>query len=119
VNSAVEGGGSNRWSGLNDRVLNVVPGALGAIWIRRYDTHHLFEVADIGTVFSDFYTEMYAVLAWKHVGSMGFVEEPDEDWALTRYQDYQGLENKAVLHDATGLRRVGLPALDTERSGTA
>jgi hypothetical protein len=90
--------GVNRWSGLNDRVVNVVPGALGAIWIRRYDTHHLFEVADIGAVFSDFYTKMYnGILAWKPVASMDFVEKPDEDWALTRYQDYQGLENKAVL----------------------
>jgi hypothetical protein len=102
--------GVNRWSGLNNRVVNVVPGALGAIWIRRYDTHHLFEVANIGEVCSDFYTELYGVLAWKPLASMGFVKEPDEDWALTRYQDYQGLENMAVLDT---MRRAfdGLAAL--------
>jgi hypothetical protein len=89
--------GVNRWSGLNDRVVNVVPGALGAIWIRRYDTHEIASVSTMADLYSDFFSDLYGVLAWKPVASMGFVEEPDKDWALTRYQDYQGLENKAVL----------------------
>jgi len=90
-----------RWqvtrSGLNAKVVDVVPGALGAIWIRIYDTHQIAEVANIGDVVTDFYTELYGVLAWKPVDAMTFVNKPSEAWGIARYNDYRDLEKKPVL----------------------
>jgi hypothetical protein len=80
------------------KVVNVVPGAPGAIWIRCFDTHEIAEVSATGDVYTDFYTEMYGVAVWKPVEAMGFVKKPTKGWPLPRYEDYQGhLENKAVL----------------------
>jgi hypothetical protein len=91
-----------RWqvnpSGFNAKVVDVVPGALGAIWIRCYDTHDIAEVSTTGDLYTDFYTELYGVAAWKPVAAMHFVNKPTKGSALPRYQDYHGhLENKAVL----------------------
>jgi hypothetical protein len=91
-----------RWqvtaSGFNANVVNVVPGALGAIWIRSYDTHEIAEVSTIGGVYSGFYTALYGVLVWKPVAAMRFVSKPSKGSVVARYQDYQRhLENKPVL----------------------
>jgi hypothetical protein len=87
--------------------VKVVPGALGAIWIRTYDTHEIATVSRFGDVYSDFYTELYGVLSWKPVAAMPFVKKPND---LVRYKDYQQLGNKAVLDS---LRRAfdGLAAI--------
>jgi hypothetical protein len=103
-----------RWqlnsSGLDARVVNVVPGALGAAWIRSYDTHEIAEVSTIRDVYSGFYTALNGVLVWKPVAAMRFVSKPTKGSAFTRYQDYRSLENKPVLDT---MRRAfdGLAAL--------
>jgi hypothetical protein len=108
---------SRRWqlkrdpAGFNAKVVNVVPGALGAIWIRRYDTHEIAEVSTTADIYSDSYTDLYGVLVWKRLAAMPFIAKPDNRSAnLARYNDYQGLENKPVLDT---MRRAfdGLAAL--------
>jgi hypothetical protein len=91
-----------RWqvnpSDFNAKVVNVVLGALGAIWIRCYDTHEIAEVSTTGHLYSDFYMELYGVAVWKPGAAMRFVNKPTKGSALPRYQAYEGhLVIKAVL----------------------
>ena len=83
-------------TGFNARV-KAVPGALGAMWIRTYDTHELFSVSTTGDVYSDFYTEVYGVAVWEPISAMPFANKPSKAWGIERYDDYQNLENKPVL----------------------
>ncbi len=74
----------------------VVPGALGAMWIRTFDTHELFSLSMMSDLYSDFFSDLYGVSAWKPVAAI--VSKPPGGWALVRYEDYQAhLENKPVL----------------------
>jgi len=78
----------------NARVTQV-PGVLGALWIRSYDTHEIATVSKFKDVYSGFYTKMYGVLVWQCIGYMPFVKLPKP---ADRYVDYQSnLENKPVL----------------------
>lgn len=91
----------------NARVTQV-PGVLGALWIRCYDTHEIATVSKFKDVYSDFYTKMYGVLVWRCIADMPFVKLPK---AADRYMDYQSnLENKPVL-DALRSAFDGLAAL--------
>ena len=83
-------------AGFNARV-KVVPGALGAMWIRTYDTHEIASVSTMADLYSDFYSDLYGVAVWKPVAAMPFVSKPSTGWVVARYNDYRGLENKAVL----------------------
>lgn len=81
-------------SEFNARVIQV-PGVLGALWIRSYDTHEIATVSKLKGVYSKFYTRIYGVLVWQCIADMPFVMKPK---AAERYNDYQSnLENKPVL----------------------
>jgi hypothetical protein len=87
----------NDHHGLNAKVARV-PGALGAIWIRSFDTHEIAELSTTDDVYSDFYTELYGVAVWKPLEAMPFVHRPAERSAmLARYDDYRNLERMPVL----------------------
>jgi hypothetical protein len=63
--------------------------ARAAMWARRFDTHDLIIVASLADLFSDFYTEMYGMLAWQPLAQT----DPDG-----RHLDYAAaLEGRAVL----------------------
>lgn len=82
----------------NARVLNVVPGALGAMWIRIFDTHEIASVSTMGD--GDRYSDFYAYgsrLLWKPIAAMPFVNKPQEAVLIPRYNDYQNLEDRPVL----------------------
>jgi hypothetical protein len=94
---------SRRW-GINGQKLSEgdfnsrtaqVPGTLGALWIRSYDTHEIAAVAKFKDAYSNFYTELHGILVWKCIADMPFVNLPK---APDRYVDYQSnLENNPVL----------------------
>jgi hypothetical protein len=72
-----------------------VNGALGAIWIRAFDTHEIATVADIGSRYPDVYTAIYGVLVWREPAAMPFLTMPTE---LARFEDYRThLSNRVVL----------------------
>lgn len=72
-----------------------VPGALGALWIRSYDTHEIATVSKLKDAYSDFYTKMYGILVWQCIADMPFVKPPKP---ADRYTDYRSnLENNPVL----------------------
>lgn len=82
---------------LNAKV-KAVPGVMGALWIRAFDTHDVVQVSTLKDAYTDFYTEMYGVLVWKPVASMPFVIEPTKNPHLDRYEDYKAsLQNRPVL----------------------
>jgi hypothetical protein len=73
-----------------------VPGALGALWVRRYDTQEIVSVSDPADVYTDRYLKLYELLVWKPVAAIE--GKAPGGSALARYQDYQGhLENNPVL----------------------
>jgi hypothetical protein len=82
-------------AGFNAKV-KVVPGALGAMWIRAFDTHEIASVSTMADLYSDFYSDLFGVLAWKSISVMPFVNKPTKAWGIERYNDYQNLENKPV-----------------------
>ena len=94
---------SRRW-GTNDRKLSDndfnahtshIPGVLGALWIRGYDTHEIATLAKSKDAYSDFYTKISGILVWQCVIDMPFIKKPRP---ADRYVDYQlNLENKSVL----------------------
>ena len=70
-------------------------GALGAIWIRTFDTHEIATVADIGDKYADVYTAIYGVLVWRQPAAMPFLILPNE---IARFNDYQThLADRVVL----------------------
>jgi hypothetical protein len=72
-----------------------VHGALGAIWIRTFDTHEIATIADIGSRYADVYTAIYGVLVWRKPGAMPFLIMPNE---IARFNDYQThLADRVVL----------------------
>jgi hypothetical protein len=72
-----------------------VSGALGALWIRNYDTHQIARISRLADMYSNFYTEMYGILSWQPVTAMPFIKIPN---AIDRYTDYcSNLEDKPVL----------------------
>lgn len=75
-----------------------VPGVIGALWIRCYDTHDMARLATAGDVYTDYYTELYGVLVWNTLGAMPFAKRPTKPAMIERYDDYsRSLENKPVL----------------------
>jgi hypothetical protein len=63
--------------------------ARAAMWARRFDTHDLVVVASLADLYSDFYTDMYGVLAWQPLAQT----DPDG-----RHLDYAAvLEGRPVL----------------------
>src|SRR5919108_4850200 len=63
--------------------------ARAAMWARTLDTHDLVVVASLADLFSDFYTEMFGVLAWQPLAQT----DPDG-----RHLDYAVvLEGRPVL----------------------
>jgi hypothetical protein len=80
-----------------------VPGVMGALWIRCYDTHEIASLATPGDVYSDYYTEMYGVLVWKPLAAMPFASRPKRVAMSDRYDDYEvALRNKPVLDTLRG-----------------
>jgi hypothetical protein len=72
-----------------------VNGALGAIWIRAFDTHEIATVTDVGDRYADVYTATYGVLVWKQPAAMPFLVMPKE---IARFDDYQAhLAGRVVL----------------------
>jgi hypothetical protein len=101
-----------------NRRLMAVPGALGALWIRTYDTHQISSVSTLSSVYSDVYTAMYGVLTWLPLSIMTFVNLPAE---RERSDDYEeNLSEKPVLDtlkDAfNGM--VGLLSVDYSSNAT-
>jgi hypothetical protein len=63
--------------------------ARAAMWARTFDTHDLVVVASLADLYSDFYTDMYGVLAWQPLAQT----DPDG-----RHLDYAAvLEGRPVL----------------------
>jgi hypothetical protein len=63
--------------------------ARAAMWARTFDTHDLVVVASLADLYSDFYTDMYGVLAWQPLAQT----DPDG-----RHLDYGAvLEGRPVL----------------------
>jgi hypothetical protein len=94
---------ARRWKALESdltkadytRRLMAVPGALGALWIRCYDTHQVASVTTLSSVYSDVYTALYGVLTWQPLSVMTFINLPKE---IQRSDDYQEhLATKPVL----------------------
>jgi hypothetical protein len=72
-----------------------LPGILGALWIRAYDTHDIATVAKLKDTYSHYYTKISGVLVWKCIADMPFVKLPK---ASDRYMDYESnLQNNPVL----------------------
>jgi hypothetical protein len=94
---------SRRW-GTNDQKLSDndfnartthIPGVLGALWIRGYDTHEIATLAKSKDAYSEFYTKMPGILVWQCIIDMPFIKKPKP---ADRYVDYQlNLENESVL----------------------
>lgn len=67
--------------------------ARAAMWARRFDTHELVVVASLADLMSDFFTELYGVLAWQPLASLPEQIDPDG-----RHLDYADvLEGRPVL----------------------
>ena len=72
-----------------------VPDALGALWIRTYDTHEIMTVSKLKDIHTNFFTEMYRILVWMCIADMPFIKKPND---IDRFIDYQSnLENQPVL----------------------
>ncbi|SRR6266568_3940735 len=94
---------SRRWKALEPhltkaeygRRLMTVPGALGALWIRCYDTHQVASVTTLSSVYSEVDTALYGVLTWQPLCVMTFINLPKGTY---RSDDYQAhLATKPVL----------------------
>jgi hypothetical protein len=101
---------SHRWgltkSAFNAKV-SAVPGALGGLWIRAFDTHEVATVSELGDLISDYYTNIYGVLVWRSHAAMPFANS-DKDG---RYVDYDtNLQDRPVL-DTLNAAFSGLEAL--------
>jgi hypothetical protein len=91
-----------------DARVSQVPGALGARWIRTYDTHDIANVSDQADVYSNVYTAMYGVPVWKRTADMPFINVPTDP---APYADYKAnLEDRPVL-DSMRAAFDGLAAL--------
>jgi hypothetical protein len=72
-----------------------IAGALGALWIRCYDTHEIAVISQLTDRYSDYYTNIYGILIWQPVQAMPFIKIPN---AANRYTDYcTNLADKPVL----------------------
>jgi hypothetical protein len=64
-----------------------------ASWARNFDTHKLYDLGSLQGVYSNFYTAIYGVLAWKPLSSL-----PRSIDKNGRHLDYAAeLEGKPVL----------------------
>ena len=62
-------------------------------WVRGFEVHEVTEIAEVGDVYSDFYTEMYGVLVWRPLACL---RVPTDQHGNDRvYVDY--LEGRPVL----------------------
>ena len=67
--------------------------ALAIAWVRTFHTHDVVEVSEASDIYSDYYTNLYGVLAWRPRSN--FTSNPDgEGWHLF-YDRY--LEGRSVL----------------------
>ncbi len=86
-----------RWQ-INDKGLTKkikhISGALGALWIRCYDTHQLATTAKVENIYASFYPKKYGLLVWETVNAMPFIQKPKD---VDRYTDYEWLQNRPVL----------------------
>jgi hypothetical protein len=90
-----------------DARVQAVPGALGAMWIRSYDTHDAELVVEVGGLFSNYMTNLFGVLVWQPRSALPFTA-PDGDG---RYRDYDAaLDGRPVL-DSLSRAFDGLAAL--------
>lgn len=72
--------------------LLTVPGAAGAIWSRKFDTHQIFQISELSDQYSDYFTQMFGVPRW--LSSATFNSDPDN---LGRDADYEThLANRVV-----------------------
>jgi hypothetical protein len=62
-----------------------VRGALGALWIRAYDTHQIAIVSELDTQYSGVHTAMHGVLLWKPASALDCIVMPKD---YDRYTDY-------------------------------
>ena len=69
--------------------------ARAVIWARTFDVHRVVAVADMGGVYSAYFTAMYGVLVWKPLASLP--DQTDKS-GHGRHLDYAGfLEKRRVL----------------------
>lgn len=72
-----------------------VPGALGALWIRCYDTHEIAKLSDLKDVYARVYPAIYRVLVWKPAEAMPFISPPEDRGPYTDYNEH--LANKVAF----------------------
>ena len=72
-----------------------VPGALGALWIRCYDTHEIAILSEMRDVYPSVYPAIYGVLVWKPTEAMSFINPPEDRGAYTDYNEH--LANKVAF----------------------
>lgn len=74
---------------------NDLKAARAARWARAFDTHDIFVVAVIGDLYSNYYTNMYGVLAWKPLNALPVSSNPAK---YGQDADYRAeLEGKVIL----------------------
>lgn len=85
-----------------------VRGALGALWIRAYDTHQIATVSELDAQYSRVHTAMHGVLLWKPASALDCIVMPKD---YDRYTDYLAhLAQRPVL-DTLRAAFDGLAAL--------
>lgn len=86
-----ERGGFYGWlHGSNDPDLRA---AGAAVWVRTFDTHDVVVVASPADLVSNFFTEMFGVLAWRPLAQL-----PQQTERYGRHEDYRSLlADHAVL----------------------
>lgn len=90
--------GRRTFPALGDRPVAVgAPGALGAQWIRQYDTHQIAQLAT-ASVMTRRYLRSYG-LVWRHLADMPFIAAADTGYA----QDYSDhLAGEDVVRTMSG-----------------
>ena len=63
------------------------------VWARKFDVHDTVVMAELSDMYTNYYTEMYGVLAWKPLSLL-----PEQTDNYDRHLDYiSTLENRPVL----------------------
>ena len=72
-----------------------VPGVLGALWIRSFDTHEIASLISPGDAYADIYANTVAV--WNSVSTMSFLGKPTGAM-VDRCSDYvSALQDRVVI----------------------
>jgi hypothetical protein len=85
-----------------------VPGALGALWIRAFDTHQLAALTELNGQYSRAQTAMVRALIWKPASAMPFLVMPRD---YDRYTDYLLHLSQRPVHGTLRAAFDGLAAL--------